>query len=133
MSALSDDLEAKLADHILGGTPYTKPSTVYIAVFTVAPTDADTGTEATGGSYARVGVTNNATNWPNYAADLKSNGTAITFPTATGSWGSIISWGIYDAITGGNLMFHGALTTARSIVSGDTPSFAIAEIGLTFD
>jgi len=83
----SNYLENKVLDHVLGGGDYTRPATVYVALYTVAPSDTGGGTEVTGGSYARAAVTNNSTNWPAASGGEKSNGTEITFETATASWG----------------------------------------------
>ncbi len=131
----SDYLETKILDHVLGGPDYTRAATVHVALFTAAPTDAGGGTEATGGAYARVAVTNNATNFPAATgpASTKKNGTAITFPKATASWGTVVSWGIFDAATAGNLLYWGNLTTSKSVGIDDTPSFAANAITITED
>jgi hypothetical protein len=132
--SLSDYAEKKVQDLILGAVAFTAPAT-HVALFTVAPTDSGGGTEVTGGSYARVNVTNNATNWPaaTGATAAKSNGTAITFPTASASWGTVVAFGIFDAGTGGNLLWWGDLTTSKAVGSGDTPSFAIGALAFTMD
>lgn len=129
----SDFLELKLLDHVFGGADYVRPATVYVALFTVAPTDAGGGTEVTGGSYARVTVTNNATNWPAAAAGAKSNGAIFTFATATANWGTVLAFGIFDALAAGNLLIWGDLTTPKAINSGDTASFPIGDIDITED
>ncbi len=134
MSALSDYLENKIADHILGGGDYVRPATVHVALFTSGPTDAGGGTEVSGSGYSRAAVTNNNANWPAASGGQKSNGAAITFGGgATGSWGTVTHFGIYDAATSGNLLFHGALTTAKLIESGDTPSFPANTLSFTFN
>jgi len=129
----SDYLENALLDHQLGGPDYTRPATVYVALYTVAPTDAGGGTEVSGGSYARVAVTNNATNWPAASGGAKSNGTEITFAEATADWGTVVAFGIFDAVTGGNLMDWADLTASKAIDSGDTAKFAVGELDLTED
>jgi len=96
MSALSDYLENKLLDHALGTAAYTMP-TVYVALYTSDPTDADTGTEVSGGGYARQTVTFNAA-----SGGSASNAGDITFPQATADWGTITHIGLRDAATGGN-------------------------------
>lgn len=133
MAGKSDFLENELLDHALGGGDYARPGTVYAALYTVAPTDAGGGTEVTGGSYARVSITNNATNFPAAAAGQKSNGTAITFPAATADWGLAVALGLFDASSGGNLLFWTGLVTNRQIYSGDQPSFAIGALIFTED
>jgi hypothetical protein len=129
----SDFLELELLDHVLGNAAYTAPATVYIALYTVAPTDAGGGTECTGGSYIRKSVTNNDTNWPAAAAGAKANGVAITFIEATASWGEVVAFGIFDAETSGNLLYWGDLTASKTIDSGDTATFAIGDLDITED
>jgi hypothetical protein len=129
----SDFLENELLDHVLGNAAYSAPATVYVALYTAAPTDAGGGTPVSGGSYARKDVTNNATNWPAAAAGVKSNGTTITFATATANWGTIVAVGIFDAVTGGNLLYWATLTNSRTVFNGDTVSFAAGDIVVTED
>lgn len=129
----SNFLENELLDHVLGGADYSRPSTVYVALFTAAPSDAGGGTEVSGGSYARKAVTNNGTNWPAAVSGSKSNGTAITFAQATANWGTVVAVGIFDAATDGNLLFWATLTNSRTVFNGDTVTFAIGEIAITED
>lgn len=133
-------LSNEILDHVLGnatvGNPYAPPGTVYIALGTaVAGTDQDAGfgSEVTGGAYARVGVANDATNWPAAAAEAKSNGTVITFPQATAAWGTVTQFAIMDAATAGNTLYWGDLTTAKSVTTGDTLSFAAGDLDITED
>ena len=133
MSAFSDYLENKVLDHIFGGGDYTRPGTLYFALYTAAPTDSGGGTEVSGGSYARKAVTNNGTNFPSASGGQQTNGAEIAFPTATASWGEVVAWGILDASTGGNLLAHGALTTARDIQNGDTPKFQASTFVVSLD
>lgn len=135
----SDYCEAATLNLWLGATAVTAPATVYIALSTAAYSDAATGssmTEVSGGAYARVAVTNNTTNWPaatGTSPATKSNGTAFTFPTATASWGTILSFYIVDAASGGNVLYGGDLTTSKAIASGDTATFAASSITVTED
>lgn len=133
MSALSDYLENKLLDHVLGGTSFNDPSTLYIELYTAAPSDTGGGTPVSGGSYARASVTNNTTNFPNATNGSKSNGTEISFPTATADWGTVVAIGIFDQASGGNLLFHGALSSSRNILNGDTPRFAPGVLTFSLD
>lgn len=132
--SFSDFTEQKVLDHLFGATSYSPPGTLYIALFTAAPSDSGGGTEVTGGSYARVAVTNNTTNFPNASGTSptsKSNGTTITFPTASASWGTVVAFGIFDASSSGNLIAWADLTTSKSIASGDTASFAASSLTIT--
>lgn len=135
MAGKSDYLENKVLDHILGGPDYTRPATVYIALFTAAPTsDAGTGgTEVTGGAYGRASVTNNATNFPAAAGGVKSNGVVITFATATAPWGTLVAFGVYDASTGGNLLFWNVLTANKVINTNDIAQFPVGSLTFTED
>lgn len=129
----SDYLEDAILDHVLGGGDYTRPGTVYVALYTAAPTDAGGGTEVSGGSYARVAVTNNATNWPAASSGTKQNGTAIQFPQATASWGTVVAFAILDASSGGNFLYWGDLTASKSVESGDTAEFAVGGVTINED
>jgi len=135
MGSFSNFLEDEILDHVFGAAAYTAPATVYVSLYTVTPTDASaSGTEVTGGSYARVAVTNNATNWPASSGGAKANGTAITFPAPTASWGTVVAFAIYDAATVGNELAWGALTVNKTINNGDAaPSFAIGDLDITLD
>ena len=124
MSEMSNFLENALINATLRATTYTSPATVYVALFTTDPTDANTGTEVSGGSYARTSVT--------FAAP--SNGVAAssadcTFPTCTSTWGTVSHIGIFDASTSGNLLYHTPLDTSKTIETGDI--FKIASASLT--
>jgi hypothetical protein len=133
----SNYLENALLDHVLGGGSYSRAATVYIALFTDTNTqsqrDAGTVTEVSGSAYARVSVTNNSTNWPAASGSSKSNGTAITFPTPTGSWGTVTAFGIYDASTAGNLLYHGDLTASQAVASGNAVVFDVGALVVTED
>lgn len=134
MGSKGDYLENKLLDHVLGGGDYSRPATVYVALYTATPSDSGGGTEVSGGSYARVAVTNNSTNWPAASGGSKSNGTAITFPTPSANWGTVTSFGILDAATSGNLLYWGALSASKTINNGDAaPQFAAGALTITED
>ena len=135
MSA-SNYLENEILDHILGAAAWSAPSTLYVSLHTADPGEsgAQDANEVSGGSYARVAVTNNLTNFPAASGGAKSNGAAITFPTATGAWGTVTHWAIGDAASGaGNILFSGALSVSKSIVSGDPVSFPIGDLQVSVD
>jgi hypothetical protein len=130
-------LDTQLNKMVFGGTAYTVPTTLYVGLSTTTPSANGTGvTEPSGGGYARVAVTNNTTNWAPAGTQPSTgqqqiNNTAITFPSATASWGTVTYVVIYDAPTGGNLLAFGALTTSQTINSGDTASFAAGALTIT--
>lgn len=125
MSAFSDYLENKVLLHVFGGTAYTAPATLYLAIYTVAPTDTGGGTECNGTSYARQTVTFTVTN------DTASNTSAVEFPTAGSSWGTIVAVGIFDQSTSGNLLAYGNLTTSKTIASGDVLRVPAGDLDIT--
>jgi len=127
MSAISNYLENALINATLRNTTYTSPSTVYAGLFTSDPTDAGSGTEVSGGSYARKAITFAA---PSNGVTTNS-AAACEFDQATGSWGTITHFGIFDALTSGNLLYHGALTTSKTIASGDVFKFSTSSVSVT--
>lgn len=128
MAEFSNYLENKILDHVLKNISYTSPTTAYVGLFTSDPTDAGTGTEVSGGSYARqiLSVTT-------ASAGITTSSGDITFPQATGSWGTISHIGILDALTSGNLLMHTALTTAKTIDSGDILKISSGNLTVTLD
>lgn len=131
--SFSNYLEDEILDHIFGGADFTRPSPVFVALYTATPSDTGGGTEVTGGSYARVSVTNNATNFPASSGGAKSNGTEIAFTPATANWGTVVAFGILDASTNGNLLCWGDVTPNKAINSGDTAKFAAGDLDITID
>ena len=131
--SFSNFLENKLLDEIFGGVTYTFPASIYIGLATAVASDGSTFTEISGNGYARVTVTRNQTNFPAASGGAVSNGTAITFPQATGSWGTAVAVGVFDQSTSGNLLAWADLTTSKTIASGDTASFAIGDLDVTLD
>lgn len=119
MSGFSDFLEGAIANHFTGDTQLALEDT-YVALFTDVINDAGTGTEVTGGAYARVQVNQNGMTspyWNTHTAGTFDNNGDVTFPTATANWGTIVSWGIMDASSGGNLLFHGLLGSGPQVVT----------------
>lgn len=130
--SFSDAIELALLDHLLGGPDYVRPATVYVGLSTTTPNDDGSGiTEPAGGAYARVAVTNNATNWPAAAGGAKSNGTVIQFPQATATWGTVTHFVLFDADVGGTVLVTGALDTERTVQTGDQPAFAASVLVTT--
>ena len=125
MSSFSDYLENKVMLHVFGGTAYTAPTTLYLALYTTAPTDTGGGTELSGSGYARQTAAFTVTN------DTASNTSAIEFPTATGSWGTIVAVGVFDQLTSGNLLAYGNLTASKTIASGDVFRVPAGDLDIT--
>ena len=117
--AKTNYLEDAILNHVLRNTAYTSPTAIYVALYTVMPTDVGGGTEVAGGSYARQPVTFLAPS----SGVAASNG-AVTFPVASGAWGEILGMGLFDQLTGGNLLYYGLLATSKIVGIGDQLAFA---------
>ena len=123
---MSNYLENALINVTLRATAYTAPATVYVSLWTSDPTDAGSGTEVTGGSYARTAVT--------FAAPsngVTTNSADVTFPTATASWGTVGWIGINDSTSGANLLYHSPLDTSKTIDSGDIFKISTGNLSVT--
>ena len=123
---MSNYLENALINATLRDTTYTSPATVYVSLWTTDPTDAGSGTEVSGGSYARTAVTFGAP-----SGGASTNSAAVEFPQATASWGTIAYIGINDASTSGNLLHHTALDTSKTIDTGDIFKIATGNLSVT--
>jgi hypothetical protein len=126
MAEMSNYLENALINATLRNTSYTSPATVYLALYTSDPTDADSGTEVSGNAYVRQSITFGAP-----SNGVSTNTAAIEFPQATGSWGTVAYVGIRDASTAGNLLFHTALDASKTIATGDVFRVAIGSLSVT--
>ena len=143
MAAMSDYLENKLIDQIFRGQSAPVTTTLYVGLFTSTPSDSAAGTEPSGNGYARVSVTSGLTTWAGTqstgstdassgASGTTSNNGAITFPAPTSNWGTVTHFGVFDAATSGNLLFHGALTVTKTINQDDTVAFPAGSLSVTF-
>ncbi len=123
---MSNFLENALINATLRNTTYTSVATVYVSLWTSDPTDAGSGTEVSGGSYARTAVTFGAP-----SNGVTTNSADVTFPTATGSWGTVGWIGINDALTTGNLLYHSPLDVSKTVTSGDIFKISTGNLSVT--
>jgi len=131
MGSFSDYAELKILGHAVGKTSWTMP-TVYLGLSTADPTDSGVGlAEPSGNGYARVATSGATWNTPSEGA--VDNAAEIAFPQATGSWGTITHFALFDAASAGNMIAHGALTVAKSVSSGDTVKVAAGDLDITQD
>lgn len=137
--SLSDYVENKSIDLLLRAQAWTAPTTINVGLSTAACSDSSVGTEVSGGSYARVAVTASLANWAGTQSagstaassgtgGQTSNNIAVNFATPSSGWGTVTHFFLHD---GTNLLVCQALTTSKTINSGDTVSFAIGAITLT--
>lgn len=128
MAALSDHAEKLLLDWLMTSGTATRPTAWYVALYTAAPSDSGGGTELTGNGYSRQSVAFDAATSP---GGTTSNSGDVTFTASGGDWGTVTHIGIHDADSGGNLLWHGAMTTSKTIADGDTLQFSTGNIDLT--
>jgi hypothetical protein len=126
MAEMSTYLENALINATLRNTSYTSVATVYVGLHTADPTDAGTGTEVSGGSYARTAVTFGAP-----SDGVSTNSAAVEFPQATANWGTVSHIGIWDASSSGNLLYHTALDSSKTIETGDIFKIASGSLSVT--
>lgn len=135
-SGKSNYLRNAILDHILGVAPYTAPTKVYLALSTSGWSPSVTGTtltstEPSGGGYARVELDNDDTMWSEAAGGSSTSLVTVEFGTASSSWGTINSFYIVDAASGGNTLWGGDLYTPRSITSGDSSNFPEGQLNIS--
>jgi hypothetical protein len=126
MSQLSDWAENATLDWLMGGATPTRPTARYLALFTAAPSDSGGGTEMSGGGYARQAVTCGAA-----SGGTCSNTNAPSFTISGVDPNPFTHVGVFDALTSGNLIWHGALAASKDLGDGDTISFAAGELDFT--
>lgn len=141
MSQMTNYLENKLVDHIFRNIAFTNPATLYMSLHTASP--GETGAnEISGNSYARAALATSASNWLSTngtdsgpstgTSGQTSNNANIVFPTPTGSWGTVTDFAIWDSDSGGNALLYGTLSISKTINNGDTVSFNVNALTVTF-
>ena len=123
--AFSNYLANEILDAVFSGNAYSVPSTFYLALYTATPSASGGGTELSGDGYARQTVAFTTT------AQTSSNTAAVEYPTATASWGTITTVGVFDAVTSGNLLAFGNLTTSKTIGLGDVLRIPTGDLDIT--
>ena len=114
-----------LLGHLLGSTTYTKPSSLYVALFIGDPAGSGTEISTSGSAYARIAATFTI------SSGVATNTAAVEWATATSAWGSITWVAIYDAVTGGNQLVTAQLASAKTIGSGDVLRIPIGQLSVT--
>lgn len=128
MAALSNYAEKLLLDWAMTTGSATRPTAWYVALYSAAPSDSGGGTEISTGGYARQSVTFSAASTP---GGTTSNSNTVTFTASGANYGTVTHIGIFDALTTGNLLWHGSMTASKTVNDGDTLEFSIGNIDLT--
>lgn len=130
MAGFSNYAEEMVLDHIVGKASFTMPS-VWVALSTTEPQEDGTGVTEPSDGYVRKSTA--AADWEDAVGGAIQNANDITFAEASGSWGSITHFALYDAASGGNMLAYSILGAAKTISSGDTPKFAAGDLDITLD
>ena len=126
--SFSNFLETEILDHVFAGAAYTAPSTKYLALFTaVADGEAGSVTEVTGGGYVRQTVAFTT------SGNTTSNNAAVEYPTATANYVTVTHVGVYDASSSGNLMAYAALSSNKTIETGDVFRVPSGDLDITLN
>lgn len=125
--SFTNDLETRVLQWALTAGAPTRPTAWHVGLFTAAPGEAGGGTEVSGGSYVRMSASFTVT------GDTASNSAAIEWPAATASWGTITHVAIFDASTAGNMLVYAALTTSKTIASGDILRIPAGDLDITLN
>ena len=125
--SFSNFLETEILDHVFAGAAYSAPGTHYLGLFTSAPGETGGGTELSGSAYVRKSVAFTT------SGNTTSNNAAIEFPTATANYGTVTHVGVYDASTSGNLMAYAALSSNKTIETGDVFRVPSGDLDITLN
>ena len=125
--SLSNTFETHVLNYLFTATSLTRPTALYVALFTSNPDEDASGTEVSGGGYARQSVAFTV------SGNTASNLASIEFPTATASYGTVTHIGVFDASSGGNLIAYAALATSKAIDTGDVLRLPSSDLDITMD
>tara|TARA_R100001460_G_scaffold245_1_gene1087 strand:- start:1831 stop:2214 length:384 start_codon:yes stop_codon:yes gene_type:complete len=127
MAGFSDYLENAVLGYVFSGASFSQPGTKYLALYTTAPTDAGGGTELSGSAYARQSCAFTTT------GNQATNTSAVEWPTATGTWGTVVAVGVFDASSSGNLLAWNNLTASKTIATGDVFRINAGDLDIDLD
>lgn len=132
MAQASNYLEEAVLNYFFRNQAIAQPTTLYLALYINDPTDADTGTEVSGGAYARKQITFGAPAQTG-GKGVISNNAKIEFDIATTDWGSVSHFGIRSASTGGNLLSHGSLSRVENVQTGNRLTVEIGNMQVSVE
>jgi hypothetical protein len=131
MGSFANHWENEILDHLFGKGSYASP-TIYVGLSTADPGDDGAAlSEPSGNGYARVQTA--PTDWNSASAGSLDNAGLVGFNEATGPWGTLTHFALFDAASGGNMLAHGSLTQTKAIGSGDTARFTAGDLTVSLD
>ena len=128
LSGFTDYYEDQIINHMLRAQAFSPAATVYVGLYTTMPDDDGTGgVEVSGNAYARQAVTLAAA-----SGGASSNSVVVTFPVATpATWGTVVGFGLFDALTVGNLLMGGTLTVPKAVAASDQLTFLVGDLDVS--
>ena len=132
MSQASNYLEEAVLNYFFRNQAIAQPTALYLALYINDPTDADTGTEVSGGAYARKQATFGTPAQTGGKAVI-SNNAKVEFDIATTDWGNVSHWGIRTAATGGNLLCYGAFSRVENVQAGNRFTIEIGNLQVSME
>ena len=127
--SFSNHLETEILDHVFGGNAYTAPGTLYLALHTANPDEDGSGAEVStsGTAYARQTVAFTV------SGNTATTSAAVEYATATANFGTVTHVGVWDASTSGNLLAYAALTSSKTIETGDVFRVPAGDLDISLD
>lgn len=129
MADMSDYLEVKLLNLTLNGTSYAGMNNPYVSLHTADPTDAGTGTEVSGTGYARVASSFGVASGT--GGSVTTDADTTWSAAGSGGWGTVGWIGLWDASSGGNMLYHTALDASKTIDEGDVFKITAGNLTVT--
>jgi hypothetical protein len=125
MPGFTSYIDNKLIDHLLGANTYTKPSTLYVALYVGDPASGGTEISTSGSAYSR------QTGTFTISGGVATNTAQLQWSAATSSWGTITHVAIFDASTAGNRLVDAALSASKTINTGDVLQIPASNLSVT--
>lgn len=125
--SFSNTFENRVLTWVFTASAATRPTSWHVALFTSNPDEDGSGTEVSGGDYARQSATFAVT------GNAATNTAALEYPVATAAYGTVTHVGVYDASTSGNLIAYAALAASKAIDTGDVLRIPLGELDITLD
>lgn len=115
-----------------GLQPSATAGSLYVALYTIAPTDSTSGTECTYTGYARVAIARSAAGWT-VSENNAYNTEAVTFDECTAGSETAVAFAIMTTASGGDMLYWGDLDSNLSISSGTIPQFTAGALDIYED
>ena len=126
--AFSNYLEDQITGWINGSTFASAPTSTFVQLYNGDPLDTGLGGTPL---YTRIAVAASGWTRGTGGAGTLTNTAAITITPSAGSGATATHVAVFDTITGGNMLFAGALTASKTIATGDEVKFNASQLTLT--